>query len=244
MGNEEVFFFNCHYYFSLEKKQKKTIISTNFWVRSHWSLLLNDTTACRSSGKKEKNNPEYEGHHSNYLKKKSLRWLLTILDVCEGGENHSSMVRHRPVNFICKKAVIFLYSIFTASDLKKGFYLLPIVNLLDSYKVYHKVDPPHLWKSLVKLASLVMFFATERSSWYSCAHTHLPCSPNAFIRLSYHHSPSLSICSGTTSSNVDFPPFFCFFPGNSYVFGILIFSVTCLRLFVRKHRPQILLRKS
>lgn len=36
-----------------------------------------------------------------------------------GGKNHSSMVRHRPVNFICKKAVIFLYSIFTASDLKK-----------------------------------------------------------------------------------------------------------------------------
>lgn len=52
------------------------------------------------------------------------------------------MVRHRPVNFVCKKAVIFLYSIFTASDLKKGFYLLPIVNLLDSYKVYHKVGPP------------------------------------------------------------------------------------------------------
>lgn len=49
---------------------------------------------------------------------------------------------HRPVNFICKKAVLFLYNIFTASD-EKGFYLLPIVKLLDSYKVYSiiKVDP-------------------------------------------------------------------------------------------------------
>lgn len=101
---------------------------------------------------------------------------------------------------------------------------MPIVNLLDSYKVYHKVDPPHLWKSLVKLASLVMFFfffPTDCSSWYSCAHTHLLCALHAFIRLSSLHSPSLSIRSGTTFSNVDFPPFSS---GNLHIFWIL-FSV-------------------
>lgn len=119
---------------------------------------------------------------------------------------------------------------------------MPIVNLLDSYKVYHKVDPPppHLWKSLVKLASLVMFFARER---FMRSHTPPVCPSCIHPPLLSPLSLSLSICSGTTSSNVDFPPFFRFFPGN-YIFGILIFSVSCLRLFVHKRRPQILLRKS
>lgn len=157
------------------------------------------------------------------------------------GKNHPSTVRHRPVNFICKKAVIFLYSIFTASDLeKKGFYLLPIVNLLDSYKVYHQVDP-RLWKSLVNLASLVLFWGflrqsarpgtRARSSWHSCAlvralvrsHTP-PVRPSCIHPPLLHLSPSLSIRSGTTFSNVSFPPFS---PGNLLHVFWTLFSVFC-----------------
>lgn len=146
-----------------------------------------------------------------------------------GKKNSSSTVRHRPVNFICKKAVIFLYSIFTASDLKKkkGFYLLPIVNLLDSYKVYHKLDPPICgrvsWNWL-----LVMFF------FFFCdgalvlvlmrSHTHTSCAPfmhsSASPLTTLPLSPSVV---GLLSQTSTFRPFFLA-TSTYFVFYFTVFS--------------------
>ena len=56
-------------------------------------------------------------------KKKKEFKVVTDKTWClqRGGQkkNNTINLRHRPVTFICQKAVIFLYSIFTASDLKK-----------------------------------------------------------------------------------------------------------------------------
>lgn len=122
---------------------------------------------------------------------------------------------------------------------------MPIVNLLDSYKVYHKVGPPPIC-GRVSWNWLLLSCFLRRSAppgIHALTHTsrvpfmHSSASPITTLPL----SPSVV---GLLPQMSTFRPVFCFFPGNSYVFGILIFSVTCLRLFVRKHRPQILLRKS
>lgn len=42
--------------------------------------------------------------------------------------------------------------------MKKGFYLLPIVKLLDSYKVFSIIQVDPLWRSLVEIGFSGVFF--------------------------------------------------------------------------------------
>lgn len=147
---------------------------------------------------------------------------------------------------------------------KKGFYLLPIVKLLDSYKVYSiiKVDPcgEVSWNWVLRCFSC--FFSAETTITthsaairtapplpsappcviYSfthilcCSCIHPPIHPSIH-RLSFYHSLPLSIRSGTTSSLVEFQPFFLAFFHLLYLYFIVL-SVSVL-LFVRSPpRPR------
>lgn len=120
---------------------------------------------------------------------------------------------------------------------------MPIVNLLDSYKVYHEVDP-RLWKSLVQLASLVMFFgffATEvLATRYSLlvrtrpgtrARSHTP--P---VRPPCIHLPLSPSVVGLGSLNVHFPP------GLLCVFWTLRSVCFLFLLVVAEPRPQTWLK--
>lgn len=136
---------------------------------------------------------------------------------------------------------------------KKGFYLLPIVKLLDSYKVYSiiKVDPCGEVSWNLGSPVFFMFFQCRNHNHntlrrhsnpqpplrppcviYSVTHS-LCCSsvrPSIHPSLSLLSSLPLSIRSGTTSSLVRFLPF------SSRFFHLFyfIFCFECLRfLFVR-----------
>lgn len=111
----------------------------------------------------------------------------------------------RPVNFICKKAVLFLYSIFTASDKMDFIYCLllsywtPIKNsaLIKQTLVESRSPPFPCIFSAVRHNSAVSQKSTRLSpphTRHTCV-THMSHTCHAHVTHVHRPCPSISVCS-------------------------------------------------
>lgn len=116
---------------------------------------------------------------------------------------------------------------------------MPIVNLLDSYKVYHKVDPPpsveesreigfscHVFSSLFA-TDRSSWYSCTHSSWYSCAHTHTSCVP--FMHSSASPLTTLPLSPSVVGLLSQMSTFHPFLLATSKYFG---FYFQCFPVFV------------